>query len=688
MTDYSSQTLLTPPSRAFGKPYGASNGISTTYKLPLLILWQLSILATCIAGAVIVLLASQKELAHSWSITPAVWLSLIAGVYVVVLGALFSTGVAVIWWRCIAHGTTLERLHLVHTGSSLMDLVPAFLAGWHARKVAVAALFILATKLAVGPMLQRSTSPKSHEATKDIQMTIDIASEIPDGWFTSRSNSISTSQATFFGDDIATRIGTNHLCPGNGTCRARVKAAGMNLWNTTDSKTLNLLDLASLNETIFSIDLSINSDFGVPILFLETTFVSAVDNDCIATVTHETYGMIPATMQYPITIHGSRIMPDILGALENPIIISNNSNVNGSSSALRGIRDALRPVYLSKGALSLPQEGKPSVRQDLNGFWVDMFATTGVVSGSKYPENVVKHCPLLWKSPTKYIMGKILDYTFRAARAVAGQRSDRQDRQDVMAVYTGEELRYVTNFKWLAASIALMVLGMIAALSLSWRWWQLGRYVTLSPLETGKALGAPILTEAAPEQGVKSILQHVGHELVAYDDGELICAGSLYTSGVGASLSNPRPRRSPDGPALMDASPEPSDDHRPARRHRRTVRSLNEADPIRITRTFEHDRGSTTRAPYADEEEMDIGHGRPWVSDQSNDNVPLIQVLSNIAAPRYNPRQGVPQSESAPSPTRMQRRSLDQRKRRRASVRSPLPSIEERDMPIRGGSGR
>ncbi|KAL1611964.1 hypothetical protein SLS60_000187 [Paraconiothyrium brasiliense] len=642
----SSQTLLTPPSRTYDKAYSARNGTNTRYKLPLLILAQLSILATCTVGAAIILLASHKAIVHSWRITPAVWLSVVAGVYFVVLGALFSTGVAVIWWRCIAHGTTLERLHLVYAGSSPGDLASAFLAGWHARKVAVAAVFVLATKLAVGPMLQRSTVLELYQATKDIRMSFEIASEIPHGWLTigpsSRNNAISTSQAMFFGGNMPTSNGTNHLCPGNGTCRAHVKAAGLNLWNSTDSTTLNLLDPANLNKTLFSIDLSINSDFGVPILFLETDFVSAVDDDCFATVTHETYGMIPATMQYPITIQGDQIIPDIVGAIENPVIISNNSNANASASALRGIRDALRPIYLSKGVLSLPQGGMPSTRQELNGFYVDMFATTGVVPGSNYAENVVKYCPLLWDSPTRYIMGQILGYNFRAARAVAGQRIDEKDRQDVMALYTGEELGYVTNFKWLAASVALMALGIIAALSLSWGWWQLGRYVTLSPLETGKALGSAVLAQAAPEQEAKFIMRHIGPELVAYDDDELIWAGSIYTSGVRGNLkTTPRPSRGSDESGPMDASHTETfeNDYLPARRHRRTVRSLNEADPIRITRTFEHDRGCTTRAPHADEEELDIGqYGRPWSRDQSKDDLPLIQVLSNIAAPGHNSR--------------------------------------------------
>ncbi|KAL5424699.1 hypothetical protein PMIN04_003082 [Paraphaeosphaeria minitans] len=314
---------------------------------------------------------------------------------------------------------------------------------------------------------------------------MDIASEIPDGWFTlhkaSKGLGVSNSQAAFFNENLTTSNATNYLCPTNGTCRGLVKTAGLNLWNSTRSTTLNLLDPAKLNETLFSSDLSINSDIVVPILFLETRFVSAVNDNCIATVTVETYSMIPATMQYPATIQGNMIISDILSIIELPVVISNNSNANGTSSALRGLLDAFQPIFLTKGILDLPNEGKPArcapaIRKDLNGFYADMFANTEVIPGSKYPENVVKYCPLLWKSPTNYVMGHILGYTFRAAQAVAGQRKVRKNRQNLIAKYTGEEL------------------------------WQLSRCVTLSPIETVKALGAPVLAQAGAEQDTKPIL--------------------------------------------------------------------------------------------------------------------------------------------------------------------------------------
>ncbi|KAJ4292506.1 hypothetical protein N0V90_009168 [Kalmusia sp. IMI 367209] len=666
MADHPSRTLLTPPSRST-KSQSISKGQRTRYKLPCITFSLVATLIGCITASIVILLTSHEDPVQVWRIRPAIWLSILAGVYAIALGGLFSIGVAVIWWRSIAHGTTIERLHFVHAGASPQDILPAFLAGAHARRVAVAALTVFAAKLAIGPMLQRSTRPMTHEAKRNIQMNIELAPEIPEEWFGTQdlfsNNGIWTSQTNFFGANITTENSTTHICPSYGTCKAEVIAAGLNLWNKTESKSLNLLDPANVNETLFSINLALNYDNDLSVLYLDTQFISAVDNNCIATVTQETYAMIPATMAYTIFIQDNRITPDIFGIIDNPVIVANSTSLssNGTEGLWKGILEAFAPIYVSKAVLRSPKDGKfakygLASDDNLNSFWADMYLNTGVGPESDYPENVIKYCPLIWDSPTKYVLQQILEYIFRASRAVAASRDEARDEQSFIAVYRGEELWYVTDFRWLFGSVAVMALGSAAALSLLWGWWQLDRYVTLSPLETGKALGAPILAGAGPEQEVDSILKDVGHELVAYDGEELVWAGSLYATGVGGSLRTKASQNFDESRYEYVAPEILESDHLNAQRHRRGVRSINGADPIRVTRAFEHDIGYTTRKPYEDEEEMDIGqYGRPWTTDDRNNHVPLIQMLSNIAAPRSMPLyEQVSQPSPVPSPTAMQ----------------------------------
>ncbi len=56
-----------------------------------------------------------------------------------------------------------------------------------------------------------------------------------------------------------------------------------------------------------------------------------------------------------------------------------------------------------------------------------------------------------------------------------------------------ERIVYRTDWRTAAAAIAISFLGVAATLPLYWRWWRLGRSVTLSPVEIAKAFGAPLL---------------------------------------------------------------------------------------------------------------------------------------------------------------------------------------------------
>jgi len=59
-----------------------------------------------------------------------------------------------------------------------------------------------------------------------------------------------------------------------------------------------------------------------------------------------------------------------------------------------------------------------------------------------------------------------------------------------------------------------MLLSIMAATSLFWRWWQIGRRVSLSPLETGRALASMIMREPAGDRdmNVEDLLKVMGHK--------------------------------------------------------------------------------------------------------------------------------------------------------------------------------
>lgn len=80
---------------------------------------------------------------------------------------------------------------------------------------------------------------------------------------------------------------------------------------------------------------------------------------------------------------------------------------------------------------------------------------------------------------------------------------------------------YVSNYAFLAVGVAVMLLALIGVMPLFYGFWDLGRDVTLSPIETAKAFGAPVLdTEGVPSNATATAIakSETGRLLVQYGE--------------------------------------------------------------------------------------------------------------------------------------------------------------------------
>lgn len=80
---------------------------------------------------------------------------------------------------------------------------------------------------------------------------------------------------------------------------------------------------------------------------------------------------------------------------------------------------------------------------------------------------------------------------------------------------------YVSNYAFLAAGGAVMLLAVIGVMPLFYGFWDLGRDVTLSPIETAKAFGAPVLdTEGVSSNATATAIakSETGRLLVQYGE--------------------------------------------------------------------------------------------------------------------------------------------------------------------------
>lgn len=91
--------------------------------------------------------------------------------------------------------------------------------------------------------------------------------------------------------------------------------------------------------------------------------------------------------------------------------------------------------------------------------------------------------------------------------------------QDFRASVTGIVEEYRTSFEYVGGALAATFITVIFVLPVYWGFWQLGRKVTLSPLEITNAFGAPI-TRPDHQKGYHAdfdqVLEDIGHRRVQY----------------------------------------------------------------------------------------------------------------------------------------------------------------------------
>lgn len=97
------------------------------------------------------------------------------------------------------------------------------------------------------------------------------------------------------------------------------------------------------------------------------------------------------------------------------------------------------------------------------------------------------------------------------------QASTATDVQTFSVQRTNQALIFYSNYRFLAAALVVMLLALLAVLFLLWGWWELGRHVSLSPLETAKAFGPPMMQDAGSNSAVDGILKAIGPMGVRYD---------------------------------------------------------------------------------------------------------------------------------------------------------------------------
>jgi len=639
MADNSSHSLLP----AHGGQAKLRSRHSHTERTPLIVVIFGTLLIGSIVTSVTIVITSNNDPVQTWAVRPNVLLSVMSSIFSASLEILLGIGIAVSWWRALAQGTTLKRLHYAWHGSNPLFCIPAFLAGSDARKVAVAGLIIACTKFVEGPLLQRSTGVKTQDVSRDIDIKMAVAQTIPDGLLGDQNHinthGLGIEQMWFLNGTITADERDGYFCPGNGTCSGRVPAAGINYGCGNETQEIDLLDSGSIDQTVFEITTNMRHDYEVPMLFLTMRYISAVSSSCRATVTTETCNIVPATVMFPVVIKEKIIEVDYRELLGPRVIVSNYTSAGDKQTAdnttgagpLRSLFNGLGPIFQSHAILSGPRTYNSDLETPNNNLvWADIFYNPQYRDIS--PQTPLE-CSIAWVSPSSFILASISEVLFRAAYLFPGPNGTADanvEPQIFTATFNGTEIWYDSDLRTLGAAILIMLLGVFSVILLLWGWWDLDHHVTLSPLETGKAFGAPILLSAGPEKEALGIVARIGHERVAHDGEELIWNGTVYTNtnarwqqggAVTGSTANTARRRQdgssgigsveewqlgelPGGDSLMGQQ---SNNSPYTYSHRRSGSLNRSGGSISGNRTgnegFQHSMGASTRQWYDDSSE-------------------------------------------------------------------------------------
>ena len=189
------------------------------------------------------------------------------------------------------------------------------------------------------------------------------------------------------------------------------------------------------------------------------------------------------------------------------------SEVTVYSTIVGGFGFYLESLFNSTSVLSYFDNGEtaPTFNLDSSGLYASQYMNLGSDDwGIQAMTN--------WTDPIQDMLNTTNQLTFRTAVQVAQQTPSSAFAQNV--VYTGTKITtvYKSNYALMGVAVAINFLGLLSILPVYYGWWELGRNTSLSPLETAKAFGAPLLRDVDGNATATQILKKVGDRRVKYGE--------------------------------------------------------------------------------------------------------------------------------------------------------------------------
>lgn len=472
-----------------------------------------------IVGCIAILVISSDSVVQSWSFSPAVYLAIIVAVTNILIHFALTEGATIYWWcQSLKNKTSVGDLHRNWDhGNSFLS---ALFAGRRSTLLALATILVTITPIN-GPLLQRASSINIKSISGVASITLDIASELPFGWtgYVSGRGVMPSLLSPNFAPVV------QHFTNGSaillsqtgcvGACSdMRLNGAGFAVNCSSNTLSFDLNPSSTLGPATFDGSQVFLSDYawtaGEPSQLRISVQYKDVDT-CSGFIQIQNCTLNAANVDYPVIINGNSstiaLDPSTTIFDDNVRTATHFGDIlypQPGPSTLAGFALALANQYNS--VANIRWVGAVGYELTNTGSTASRYVNTSTVSA--YNSN----CSLAFNDPMQELLAAARELMFRTAIAAANGTNI----QTVSAQQITRAAVYESHYAYMVGALAITLLAMLLVLPSFHGYWQLGRQVSMSPLEIGKAFGAESLNPINSNARADQIVKRLGDNEIRY----------------------------------------------------------------------------------------------------------------------------------------------------------------------------
>lgn len=470
----------------------------------------------CTAVTAGVLVLSDGKETTSWPtettpVSPAVMLAILTAAANALLLIAFRDGCTIAWWSKMLKGGTVDDCHTYWAYNS--GLLQAARSRRFLNRVA---LSCLATSLIIidGPLLQRASTVTTRSTSDLVSFSAFIS---PDpfprnfsGFYLTHASGAVNMLTPNFGQVAKSFTARSAMylnysqCAG--ICTGVLVGPGFDISCTADLLPYNFSGAIGETFEVGSTTISFDGEFSSGQIEVKSVYKPFPDT--VGNLTMRQCNLQIAKVNYPVEISNGIVTLTPRLPTDNDTIEVQYPPVEAVGrgawpSSIGGIAYVAQFLYTSN--VSLYYTG-------------DEYAVTATgPMASTYlnsSSETYGQADMTWADPTPDIISGIRELTFRAAIS----NSNSSYYQQVSGTEVRARAYYLSHYNYLAAALALMVVSAFTVASLFIGWWHLGRVVSLSPVETAKAFGAPLFRSGDSNADVDRLLKTFGSRSIQYGE--------------------------------------------------------------------------------------------------------------------------------------------------------------------------